>query len=57
MPFVLIIGCQKAYQKTANIGEIILDITETIAICNHHKAFDLISHDYIYEMLTYFNFG
>ena len=33
----LISGCQKAYQNTANIGEIILDIVESIAICNHHK--------------------
>ena len=61
----LISGCQKAYQNTANIGEIILDIIETLAICNHHKkpasillidfsrAFDLISHDYIYETLSF----
>ena len=65
----LISGCQKAYQNTSNIGEIILDILETIAICNHHKkpaiillidfskAFDSISHDYIYESLKIFNFG
>ena len=65
----LISGCQKAYQNTANIGEIILDIVESIAICNHHKkpacillidfskAFDSISHDYIYETLRFFNFG
>jgi hypothetical protein len=65
----LISGCQKAYQNTANIGEIILDIIETIAICNHHKkpaaiilidfskAFDSISHSYIYESLSFFNFG
>ena len=65
----LISGCQKAYQNTANIGEIILDIIETIAICNHHKkpaaillidfskAFDSISHNYIYESLSFFNFG
>ena len=33
----LISGCQKVYQNTANIGEIILDIVESIAICNHHK--------------------
>ena len=33
----LISGCQKAYQNTSNIGEIILDILETIAICNYHK--------------------
>ena len=33
----LISGCQKAYQNTSNIGEIILDIIETIALCNHHK--------------------
>ena len=65
----LISGCQKAYQNTANIGEIILDIIETIAICNYHKkpavillidfskAFDSISHAYIYETLKFFNFG
>ena len=65
----LISGCQKAYQNTANIGEILLDILETIAICNYHKktaiillidfskAFDSISHDYIYESLKFFNFG
>ena len=67
----LISGCQKAYQNTANIGEIILDIIETIAICicNHHKkpaaillidfskAFGSISHNYIYESLSFFNFG
>ena len=33
----LISGCQKTYQNTANIGEILLDIFETIAICNYHK--------------------
>ena len=44
-------------------------ILETIAICNYHKktaiillidfskAFDSISHDYIYESLKFFNFG
>ena len=65
----LISGCQKAYQNTSNIGEIILDILETIAICNYHKkpaiillidfskAFDSISHEYIYESLKFFNFG
>ena len=65
----LISGCQKAYQNTSNIGEIILDILETIALCNHHKkqamillidfskAFDSISHDYIYESLKIFIFG
>jgi hypothetical protein len=61
----LICGCQKAYQNTANIGEIILDIIETIAICNHHKkpaaiilidfskAFDSISHNYNYDSLSF----
>ena len=65
----LIRGSQKAYQNTSNIGEIILDIIETNALCNHHKkpaiillidfskAFDSISHDYIYESLKNFNFG
>ena len=65
----LISGCQKAYQNTSNIGEIILDILENIALCNYHKtpaiillidfskAFDSISHDYIYESLKFFNFG
>ena len=33
----LISPSQKAYQNTANIGEIVLDILETIAINNHHK--------------------
>ena len=65
----LISGCQKAYQNTYKIGEIILDIIETICLCNYHKkpaiillidfskAFDSISHDYIYEALKFFNFG
>jgi hypothetical protein len=65
----LISGCQKAYQNTNNIGEIILDVLETIAISNFHKkpgmillidfskAFDSISHDFIYETLEFFNFG
>jgi hypothetical protein len=65
----LISGCQKAYQNTANIGEIIMDILESIAICNHHKkpavillmgfskSFDSISYAYIYESLRFFNFG
>ena len=65
----LISGCQKAYQNTANIGEIILDIIATICLCNYHKkpaiillidlskAFDSISHAYIYESLKFFNFG
>ena len=34
----LISGCQKAYQNTSNIGEIILDILETIALCNYQKT-------------------
>ena len=65
----LISPSQKAYQNTANIGEIVLDILETIAINNHHKnpgiillvdfskAFDSISHKFIYEALEFFNFG
>ena len=65
----LISSCQKAYQNTSNIGEIILDILETIALCNYHKkpaiillidfskAFDSISHEYIYESLKFSNFG
>jgi hypothetical protein len=65
----LISGCQKAFQNTANIGEIILDILETIAICNHHmkpaaiilidfsKAFDSIIHTYIYESLRFLDGG
>merc|ERR1712074_303721 len=65
----LISGCQKAYQNTSNIGKIILDILETIALCNNHKTqaiillvdfskeFDSISHEYIYESLKFFNFG
>ena len=65
----LISGCQKAYQNTANIGEFLLDIIETIAICNYHKktaiillidfskAFDSISHDYIYESLKFLTSG
>jgi hypothetical protein len=65
----LISGCQKAYQNTANIGEILLDILETIAICYYHKktaiillinffkAFDSISHDYIYESLKILTSG
>jgi hypothetical protein len=40
----LIRRCQKVYQNTANIGEILLDILETI-------------YDYIYESLNFFNFG
>ena len=62
----LISGCQKAYQKTSNIGEIILDILETIALCNPHKKpaiillidfskdFDDIPYDgdYFFKMLT-----
>ena len=65
----LISPSQKAYQNTANIGEIVLDILETIAINNYHKnpgiillvdfskAFDSISHKFIYEALEFFNFG
>ena len=64
----LISGCQKAYQDTSNIGEIILNLLEIIAISNFHKkpgmillnlidfskAFDSISHECIYESLTFF---
>ena len=65
----LISGCQKAYQNTNNIGEIILDVLEIIAISNFHKkpgmillidfskAFDSINHEFIYESLNFFNFG
>ena len=65
----LISGCQKAYQDTSNIGEIILNVLEIIAISNFHKkpgmillidfskAFDSINHEFIYETLNFFNFG
>ena len=65
----LISGCQKAYQNTTNIGEIILDVLEIIAISKYHKkpgmileidfskAFDSINHNYIYETLSFLNFG
>ena len=65
----LISGCQKAYQDTSNIGEIILNVLEIIAISNFHKkpgmiliidfskAFDSINHEFIYESLNFFNFG
>ena len=65
----LISGCQKAYQDTSNIGEIILNVLEIIAISKYHKkpgmillidfskAFDSISHEYIYECLNFFNVG
>ena len=65
----LISGCQNSYQETSNIGEIILNVLEIIAISNFHKkagmillidfskAFDSISHEFIYESLTFFNFG
>ena len=33
----LISQCQKAYQGEQNIGEILLNIFETISILNHHK--------------------
>ena len=33
----LISGCQKAYQDTSNIGEIILNVLEIIAISKYHK--------------------
>ena len=65
----LISGCQKAYQQTTNIGEIILDVIELIAISKFHKkpgmillidfskAFDSINHEFIYETLEFLNFG
>ena len=65
----LISPSQKAYQNTANIGEIVPDIIEIIAINNYHnnpgiillidfsKAFDSISHKFIFEALEFFNFG
>ena len=65
----LISGCQKAYTTTSNIGEIVLDIIETIAISNYEKnpgmillidfskAFDSICHSYIYETFEFLNFG
>ena len=65
----LISGCQKAYTNVSNIGEIVLDIIETIAIANHKKdpgmillvdfskAFDSISHSYIFETFNFLNFG
>ena len=60
---------QKKYQNTSNIGEIILDVLETIGICNFHKkpslillidffkALDHIHHECIYEALDFFIFG
>ena len=54
---------------TKNIGEILLDIMETISILKFHKkpamillvdfskAFDSISHTFIFDTLSYFNFG
>ena len=62
----LISGCQKAYQQTTNIGEIILDVIELIAISKFHKktgminfskAFDSINHEFIYETIEFLNFG
>ena len=65
----LISGCQKAYTCTANIGEIVIDIIEQIAISKFEKnpgiillvdfsrAFDSISHSYIYETFHFLNFG
>ena len=65
----LISPSQKVYQNTANIGEIVLDIIETIAINNYHKnpgiillvdfskALDSISHKFIFEALEFFDFG
>ena len=56
---------QKAYQSDKNIGEILLDIFETISILKHHKkpamillidfskAFDSISHNFIYDTLNF----
>ena len=65
----LISGCQKAYTNAANIGEIVIDIIEQIAISKFEKnpgiillvdfsrAFDSISHSYIYETFSFLNFG
>ena len=65
----LISGCQKAYQNTSNIGKIILNVLEVIAISNFHKkpgmlllidfckAFDSINHEFIYETLQFLDFG
>ena len=65
----LISGCQKAYTNTANIGEIVLDTIEQIAISKFEqnpgiillvdfsRAFDSISHSYIYETFSFLNFG
>ena len=65
----LISGCQKAYQQTTNIGGIILDVLELIAISKFHKkpgmillidfskAFDSINCEFIYETLEFLNFG
>ena len=59
----------KAYQSDRNIGEIVMDIIETIALTKYHKtpaitllvdfskAFDSINQDYIFESLSYFNFS
>ena len=59
----------KTYQNTVNIGKIILDILEVIAISNFQKkpgmillidfskAFDSINHDFIQEILEFLNFG
>ena len=65
----LISSSQKAYQSDKNIGEILLDIMETISILRYHKkpamilfidfskAFDSISHNFIYDTLRFLNFG
>ena len=65
----LIGNSQKAYQADKNIGEIVMDIIETIALTKYHKtpaiillvdfskAFDSINQEYIFETLKFFNFG
>ena len=59
----LIENSQKAYQSDKNIGEIVMNIIETIALTKYHKTlaiiilvdfsktFDSINQDYIFETL------
>ena len=70
---VYMVHCKNLHMMPTNILtvkchilEIILDIIETICLCNYHKkpaiillidfskAFDSISHAYIYEALIFF---
>jgi hypothetical protein len=65
----LIPGCQKAYQDTSNIGEIILKVLEVIEISNFHKKpgmilligfskpFGSINHELNYETLHFLHFA